>query len=47
VLALHALINAATGGAGEGDGGGASAPLTTCQQNGAVLGKAAAPLTRP
>ncbi len=32
------LINAATGGAGEADGGGASALLTTCQQIGAVLG---------
>ena len=37
-LTFVPLINAATGGAGEGDGGGASALLTTCQQIGAVLG---------
>ena len=37
-LTFVPLINAATGGAGEADGGGASALLTTCQQIGAVLG---------
>jgi EmrB/QacA subfamily drug resistance transporter len=37
-LTFVPLINAATGGAGEADGGGASALLTTCQQVGAVLG---------
>jgi EmrB/QacA subfamily drug resistance transporter len=37
-LTFVPLINAATGGAGEADTGGASALLTTCQQIGAVLG---------
>lgn len=37
-VAFVAIINTATGGAGEGEGGVASAMVTTCQQIGAAIG---------